>query len=163
TDGHPPVIAALWRQIDHVIAGPFGMLLLQSGCLLFGLYAIFKKAFAPRGAAWAAGAVFVFPPVMLPMAVIWKDCLMACGRALGIGGLLDERRWVRVLALVPLCFATAVRYNAFGATFPAIMLLFAWRPDTHWLRRYAIAFAAWLAITVAAFAVNTALTDHKMY
>src|SRR5690606_2997765 len=37
------------------------------------------------------------------------------------------------------------------------------RPGLHWLKRYAIALAAWLAITFAAFALNAAITDHEMH
>jgi hypothetical protein len=164
TDGHPPVIDLVFRWADYVIAGPFLMLVLQSVPLLLGLYLILRQTFTARRAAWVTSGLYVFPPVMMPMAVIWKDSLMAGFLALGIGGLLGERpRWVRLLALAALCFASAVRYNAFAATLPAIVLLFTWRPELRGLRRYAIAAGAWLAITVAAFGANKLLTDKPMY
>lgn len=164
TDGHPPSINLVFRWADYVLAGPFLMLVLQSVPLLIGLYLIARQAFAARPAAWATFGLFVFPPVMVPMAVIWKDSLMAGFLALGLGGLLGERpRWVRILALGALFVASAVRYNAFAATLPVIVLLFAWRPDLRRLWRYAIAAGAWLAITLAAVGTNKLLTDKPMY
>jgi hypothetical protein len=166
SDGHPPAIELLFGWADYVIAGPFLMLVIQSAALLFGLHLIFRRAFAARGAAWATLGCFLYPPVMMPMAVIWKDSMMAGFLALGIGALFDDRRRVRVVALVALFVASAVRYNAFAATLPAILLVFEWRPDpggvARW-RRMALAAAAWLAITLAAFAANRALTDKPMY
>lgn len=163
SDSHPPVINLIWTVFDHVIAGPFGMLVLQATTFLAGLYLLLRRALAPRRAAWLAVAVFVFPPVMAPMAVIWKDCVMAGFLALGAAGLCSERRGRRLLGLAGMFGATAVRYNAFGATLPLVVLLFEWRPGLPWLRRYALATAAWLGTTVAAFGVNAAITDHQMH
>jgi hypothetical protein len=163
TDGHPPVIDLLFRCADYVIAGPFLMLVLQSVTLLLGLFVLFRTMFSPRGAAWATLGVYLFPPVMMPMAVIWKDSLMAGCLALGIAGLLDGRRGLRWVALGALFLACAVRYNALGATLPIVVLLYEWRPGLPWLRRYAIAIAMWLAVTLAAFAANRLLTDQPMY
>jgi hypothetical protein len=83
--------------------------------------------------------------------------------AVGIAGLLSPRRGVRVAGLVALVGATAARYNAFGATFPLVVLLFEWRPGLHWLKRYALSTAAWLATALAAFGINGALTDKPMH
>ena len=163
SDSHPPTINLIWKPFDYVIAGPFGMLLLQSTIFLAGLYLLLRRVFAPRRAAWIAVAVFVFPPVMTPMAVIWKDCLMAGFLALGTAGLLSERRGPRLWGLVAMVGAMAVRYNALGATLPLVVLLFEWRPGLHWLRRYALATAAWLATTFAAFGLNAAVTDQEMH
>src|SRR5262249_54963834 len=140
TDGHPPVIDLLFQWADYVIAGPFLMLVLQSVPLLIGLYLILRQTFAARRAAWLTLGLYGFPPVMMPMAVIWKDSLMAGFLALGLGALLGERRrWVCVLGLGAMFVASAVRYNAFAATLPLIVLGFAWRPESSSLKRYAIA------------------------
>ncbi|MGN6106573.1 MAG: hypothetical protein ACTHU0_15815, partial [Kofleriaceae bacterium] len=163
SDGHPPSINLLWKIVEYVIAGPFGMLVIQSVALLAGLYLVLVRTFSPRRAAWLSAALFVFPPIMLPMAVIWKDCLMAGCLMLGLGALLSPRRGVRIAGLLAMSAATAFRYNALAATLPPIVLLFEWRPGAHWLRRYALATAAWLAMTLAAFGLNRALTDRPMY
>jgi hypothetical protein len=153
----------LFRWADYVIAGPFLLLVVQSAALLFGLHLVLRRALSARGAAWATLGCYLYPPVMLVMVVIWKDCVMAGFLALGIGALFDGRRRVRVLALGALFVASAVRYNAFAATLPAIVLLFEWRPNLAWPRRYGLAVCAWLAITLAAFGANRALTDKPMY
>jgi len=163
SDAHPPIINVIWRILEVVIAGPLGMLLLQSGLLLAGLYAIFRVTFEPRRAAWWATGVFVVPPVLTVMAVIWKDCSMAGLLAVGIASLLSRRRVVRLAGLAAICGATALRYNAFGATLPLVVLLFEWRPGMRWLRRYALSTAAWLVTTFVAFGINAALTDKPMH
>ena len=163
SDSHPPALNLIWKVLDYVIAGQFGMLLLQGTTFLAGLYFIFRRVFAPRRAAWIAVGVFVFPPVMMPMVVIWKDCVMAGFLALGVAGLRSERRGRRLWGLVAMFGAMAVRYNALGATLPLVVLLFEWRPGMHWLRRYALSTAAWLATTFGAFGLNAAITDHEMH
>lgn len=163
TDSHPPAMSFLWAVLEWFIAGPLLMLILQSGTFLAGLYVVLRRTFAPRKAAWIAGALFIFPPVMVPFAVIWKDCVMAGFLMLGLAAMFSQRRWIRIAGLLALGAATAVRYNAFGATFPIVVLLFEWRTGMHWFKRYAISVVAWLAVTFGSFAFNAAITDHKMH
>ncbi|HUJ63378.1 MAG TPA: hypothetical protein VLX92_32995 [Kofleriaceae bacterium] len=163
SDGHPPVMAKLWRYVDAIIPGPFGMLVIQTVALAAGLYLMFRRALPARRAAVAAAAVFVFPPVLAPMAVVWKDAPMAGFLMLGLAGVLAGRRVHRVLGLVALWLATAVRYNAFAATAPLVVLCFTWPGVTRWYARYGLALAAWLAITASAFGANAALTDVEMH
>jgi hypothetical protein len=77
SDAHPPLMSAYWRLLDAFISGPILMLLLQSTLFLGGLYVIMKRVLSPKGAAIAASAILLFPPVMTTMAVIWKDSQMA--------------------------------------------------------------------------------------
>jgi uncharacterized membrane protein SirB2 len=170
TDSHPPALAALWSIVDYVVAGPFGMLVFQTTLFLVGIYLLFRRAFEPRAAAWIATGVFVFPPVALPMVVIWKDAPMAGFLAIGLAGLLAERKWQRIAGLIAIAGAIAVRYNAFAATLPLVVLVFEWptvsQPATRlkrWFRRYALATVVWVAVAVAAFSFNAAITDQKMY
>lgn len=163
TDSHPPAINLLWMLVDTVIAGPICVLLLQNAMFLGGCYFVLRRTFAPRRAAWIAVAVLLFPPVMTTMAVIWKDCVMAGFLAIGLAGLLSERRGYRMLGLAAMIGATTMRYNALGATLPLVVLLFQWRAGMHWLARYGIATAAWFVITVAGFGINIALTDREMH
>lgn len=164
TDPHPPAMAALWGVVDRVLPGPFGMLILQSAAFLAGVYLILRRAIAStRRAAALACAVLLFPPVLAPMAVIWKDCIMAGLLVLGAAAIVEPSRRVRVAGLVALSLATAMRYNAFAATLPLVVLLFEWRPAQRWLVRYAVATAAWLATTLVALAINAALVDREMH
>src|ERR1044071_6521479 len=89
SDWHPPIMAVIWRYVDRIVAGPFGMLLLQTGTFLFGPDAVWMpgrvwsgcapvlRGALPRVAAAGVGLGFlVFPPVLAPMAVIWKGSQM---------------------------------------------------------------------------------------
>lgn len=162
TDLHPPAMNLLWAISDYIVAGPFGILVVQNTCFLVGLHRIFKVTFAPRRAAWIAVAVHLFPPVLLPMAVIWKDSVMAGVTVLGVACLMRPERRTQLAGLAWLFVASCVRYNAFAATLPLIFFLFQWKPLVWW-KRYPLAFGVWLAITVAAFGANRALTDRQMY
>jgi len=162
TDGHPPALAAIIHVVDAIISGPFGMLLIQTSAFLVGAYWILRRALPPRAAALAACLVLLYPPVLAPMAVIWKDCLMAGMFLLGAGAQFSERRWAKLAGLACIGVATAVRYNAFAAAMPLIVLLVAWPGITGW-RRYALATTAWLALTFGSFALNAALTDIPMH
>jgi hypothetical protein len=163
TDGHPAAMAAMWRIVDAVLPGPFGMLLIQTAAFVTGAYLILRRAFtSPRGAAVATVCVFLFPPVLAPLAVIWKDCVMAGFFLLGIAAILEDRRHRKLVGLACLVVATSVRYNAPAATLPLLVFLLAWPGVAKW-QRYALATAAWLAVTGAAFTLDGCLTDSKMY
>jgi len=163
TDGHPPALDLLFDVIDHVAPIPLTILVAETAGFLLGLYLILRRTFAPERAAWIAAALFVFPPVMTTMVCVWKDSLMPALLVLGIAGLMSEQRGRRLAGLAALCGASAVRYNAFAATLPLVALLFEWERGMPWLKRYAIAAAAWLGITAAAFAFNRALVDVEMH
>jgi hypothetical protein len=162
TDGHPPAMAAMWRIVDAIAAGPFGMLVIQTAAFVAGMYLILRRALSPRGAALATTLLYLFPPVLAPMAVIWKDCVMAGFFLLGTALLFEERRRWKLIALGCLALATSVRYNAPAATLPIIVLLFAWPGVAGW-RRYLLAVGAWIAVTGWAFGLDAWLTDAKMY
>lgn len=163
TDAHPPAMAAIWRVVDCIIAGPFLMLVLQGVAFLAGAYLLLSRALAPRAAALAASLVLLFPPVLTTMAFVWKDSLMAGMLVLGAGLVTSPCRRARVASLACFALATAVKYNAFVATLPLVVLAFEWEPGARWLRRYTIAAGAWLGITVAAMSVNSALVDQPMH
>lgn len=163
TDSHPPVMAALWGIIDRIVPGPLGMLVLQSATFLLGLNWILRREMSTRAAALCACAVFLFPPILTPFAVIWKDCLMAGALVLGFISVQHDRRRIRLLSLLAFALATALRYNAVGATFPLVVLLFEWERGKRWYVRYTVATATWLAVTVAAFGANALITDRPMH
>jgi hypothetical protein len=159
SDWHPPAMAVLWHYLDHVVAGPLGMLVVQTACFLAGAYLVLRRHLAPRLAAVIAGLVLWFPPVGATMAVIWKDSQMAGFTVLGAGLLLSERRTVRLAGLASLLAASLMRHNGFTVTLAIVVVGFTWSPAVRGVRRYAIAGAAWLAITAAASLVSAALTD----
>lgn len=161
SDWHPPVMAVIWRYVDRIVAGTFGMLLLQTGTFLFGLDAVLRRALRPAAAAGVAVGCLVFPPVLAPMAVIWKDSQMAGLLLAGAALILAERRWHRLLGLAVLVVATAMRYNAAAATAPLLVLLLNER-SWHW-QRYVIGTVAWVIVTILAFGVSRAVTERPDY
>jgi len=58
------------------------------------------------------------------------------------------------------CDCRAVRYRMESA--PLVVVLLEWRPGMHWLRRYAISVVAWLAVTVASFALNAMIESERV-
>ncbi len=159
TDGHPPAIALLWRIVELFIAGPLGLMLIQSITLLVGLYLLLKTRTTPRRAAWIASAIFLFPFVAGVTALVTKDALMAGPLMIGIALLLDPRPRARWWALGFLFFASLMRWNALAATFAPMVLLFQWRPGMARVKRYAIALAVWFGMTATAYEVNDVLAD----
>ncbi len=157
TDAHPPAVALLWRIAELFVQGPFLMLLIQAVTLLAGLYLIFAHVTIPRRAAIAAACVFLFPPVAGVTALIIKDALMAGFALLGLGLVLHDRRRSGIAFLF---VASAMRWNALAATCVPMLVLVVYR--TGW-RRYAIAAAIWLGITIAGFEANALLTDRPMH
>ena len=165
-DGHPPAVAVFVRFCELFVAGPALPLLTQAVTLLLGLYLVLRSKLSPRAAALASSAVFLFPYVAGVTALISKDCLMAGTMMIGIGLMLDERTSRHRIAVGFLLFASMMRWNALAATFGPMILLFRWNPRLRGLRRYAVALAAWLVVTVAAFEINDVLTDeheHQWY
>jgi hypothetical protein len=163
TDAHPPAMAALWSVLDRIVAGPFLMLVVQVSTFLAGAYLVLSRAMSPRAAAIAASLVLLFPPIANPMAYIWKDSLMAGTLLLGAGLVMRQSRAAKLAALPCFVLATAVKYNAFAATLPLIVLFFEWTPGQRWLRRHAIAAAVWLGVTAAAVGTNAVLVDQPMH
>ena len=161
-DAHPPLMSVMWGVVDRVIAGPFGMLVIQTVCFLAGAYLILRKLMSERAAALGASVLLILPPVSAVMAVIWKDGQMAGYLLLGVGLVLSPRRWVRLVALGCFVLATAMRHNALAMTFPLVLLLFAWNPAHRWWVRYPIAIAAWFAVTFSAQTLSGALVTGHM-
>lgn len=162
TDASPPVFTLLFDLSDWSFGGQVLVFLLQITAFVAGAYLTFKRL-GLRHAHWWTLGFCIFPPVITPLALVWKDGLLPGLLLLGFAWTLDERRWIRGLALVALFFAIAIRYNAFAAAAPLVVLLWQWWPGLHWLRRTAVALVAWVAITVAAYQANALLTDRQMH
>jgi hypothetical protein len=163
TDGHPPAIALLFRICEVFVAGPLLLLLVQAVSLLLGLYLIFTRRLAPRAAALAASAVYLFPYIAGVTGLVAKDCLMAGAIVLAIGLMLDDSPRRHRVALCLLFFASLMRWNALAATFAPMILLFRWNATLAGVRRHAVAIVAWLGVTFAAYAANELLTDEREY
>ncbi|MBV8757915.1 MAG: hypothetical protein JO257_11585 [Deltaproteobacteria bacterium] len=158
SDGHPPLMAAEWWVLDKIVPGPLPMLVLQLVVFEAGLYTLLRRALLPKPAAWTTIAILLFPPVLTPLGVIWKDSQMAAFLVAGTAALLSPRLRVRLGGLGLLMAACAVRHNGVAAVLPLIAILFEWKPGMRPLKRLGIV-AATIAVTgAAAFGVTRILT-----
>ena len=154
---HPPIMAKEWGLLDAIVSGPLLMLLLQGLLFLGGVYVICQRFVAQRTAAWIAIALLLFPPVLTPMAVIWKDSQMAAYLVAGTAAMLNARLRVRLVGLGLLVVACALRHNAFGAVVPLVFFVFEWRPGIRWWKRIAILGAVAVASVGLAFGITQVL------
>jgi hypothetical protein len=159
SDGHPPAIAWLFKLTELFVTGPVGLLVIQSVTLLVGLYMLFGTRLNRRSAAWCAAALFLFPPIAGVTALIAKDGLMAGFLMIGIALLADDNPRRHRYAIVFVALASLMRWNALAATFAPMVLLYRYRPTLAGLRRYAVAFGMWAAITAVVYEVNDVLAD----
>ena len=127
SDGNPPLMAAQWWLLDRIVSGPILMLLLQGCLFLGGVYVLLQRVLRPRGAAWAAIGILLFPPVLATMAVIWKDAQMAAYLVVGIAAIIQPRLRTRLIGIGLLVAACSIRHNALAAVVPLVAILFEWR------------------------------------
>lgn len=163
SNAHPPAMAALWRLTEMVVAGPLGMLVIQTLCFVIGCYLLFRRRMSDRWAAVVTTLLLWFPVVSNTMSTIWKDSQMTAFLVLGLALILSDRRRIRILGCLSFVLATAMRHNALAMTFPLVLVLFVWTPGYRWWRRYAISLAAWVAITGCAQLLTKVLTDHERF
>ncbi|MEO8702114.1 MAG: hypothetical protein ABI867_18875 [Kofleriaceae bacterium] len=159
----PPLMAYVWGLIDKIIAGPFPMLVIQSGTFLFGGWALLRHAMSERAAAIVAVVVLLYPANIVVMAVIWKDCQMAGFLLAAIPALMSPKRGWRITGYVLIFLATGYRYNAAAATLPIVLGLFAWGKTLSRRRRYGISLGLWFGITVASLVANGLVTEKRMH
>lgn len=155
SDWHPPIMAALWSLCERVVAGPFGMLVLQTVVFWSGLALLAERLPAP--VALKAGFLLLIgfaPPIVSIAGAIWKDVLLTAFLLLAFG-LAGRRRAFWVFALL----ATLTRHNAIPAVAVAVLLHFTTTgPSLAGLRRAAVAT---LTLFVASLGINAALTEHR--
>jgi hypothetical protein len=158
-DWHSPVMTEVWRLIGFAIAGPFGMLALQSLLVIAGAHALLARITTPRRAALGAVGLLVFPPVMVTMAAIWQDSQMAGFLLAGLAAITSRRRGWQLAGLGLLVLASAMRPSAAFAVLPILVLGWSWRPAIVGRRRIALALAAWAAVWLGAIGLDAGLRD----
>ncbi|HEY5947536.1 MAG TPA: hypothetical protein VIV40_18660, partial [Kofleriaceae bacterium] len=163
TDFHPPMMGGYWRIFEVFVSGPFPMLMLQTSLYIWGLYTLLSMRVAKPTAAWITAAFVVFPPLLTPMGMIWKDAQMSAFLMAGTALVLKRCRWARVLGMVLFIAAAGVRFNA-PAALPFLTIAAAWG----WTSRgrlvaLGLAVALTLASILLAGAINKVLTDEPAY
>jgi hypothetical protein len=133
SDWHPPTMAVVWGKVDHVIAGPFGMLLIQTSLIWLGMYFVYDAYFAESSSlrfAWALFALMFFPLIISIAGVIWKDVWMWAMLVLTFGllgqlgkGTMNMTWNMHCLLAAVFCVLVALlfRHNAIFAAMPLIL------------------------------------------
>ncbi|HEY3445910.1 MAG TPA: hypothetical protein VGK67_06065 [Myxococcales bacterium] len=169
---HPPVMAWWWRQVDHVVPGPLGMLLFHCGMFFTGLTLVLTTCQRPLVATLGVLGVGLFPSVAGLLSTVWKDVGMASALLLGFALVLRygrRPRWpVLAMAALALLYAIAVRKNGAAAAVPiavwAGVLVHRHRAPAArgWLGG-AVGAVAGVALFVLANAANTLLVKADSY
>jgi hypothetical protein len=151
-----PVMTGIWSLLEWIAAGPFPMVVLQSGLFLFGMYGILRHVVTARAAAVTAGALLLFPPVFSPVAVIWPESLMAGALLAGTAAVLESSwRWKATGALL-FALACACKPEIALALAPLVFLGIPALPRG---QRVALALGTVVAVALAARVAELALTD----
>jgi hypothetical protein len=153
------MLTELWRIVEVILAGPAGMLALQSLLLLEGSYHLLRRAMGARGAALGACGVLLFPPILATMAVVCPEAQLAGWLAAGAAALGSERRGVRFAGLGLLVVATGMQGGAALATLPIVVLGWPWQQGRAAWQRAAAALGAWAILTAGAARIDHALAD----
>jgi hypothetical protein len=127
SDHHPVLMSLLWRYLDKLVEGPFGMLVLMSGLYWAGLTAILGSLRWPIWLrALAVPLLGFYPPVFCVVGAIWKDSLMQGTLLAALGCFLgyERSRWKGwlVFGLLLTAFGLSVRHNGIAAAWPLLAL-----------------------------------------
>jgi hypothetical protein len=160
TDWYSPMFAALWRVTGWLIAGPAGMLLLQSALFLAGCFHLLRRETDDRRAAWIAIAVLMFPGVLATGALVSPEALLAGMLASASAALTSERRNIRLVGLALIALACGLRWYAALAALPIVFAWFRWSDESTWRRR-GIAVAAWIGCALISVGASAVLVDHR--
>lgn len=161
-DWHPPVLARYWHFADLVVRGPFVLLIVQVGLFAWGINGLFLERFGERRSAISAALVLMFPPIVVVMAVVWKDAQMAGWMFAGFCLILRPTRSLKWLGLGCLCVAVAMRYNACAALLPIACVAMLRRHGIT-LRGAAASVGLFAFITVVAFGLNRIATTRNAH
>ena len=162
SDWHPPLMAAYWRKLELAVHGPVGMLLVQVSLFLWGLYRVLRLRLPPRTAAWVAAGLMLFPPILTPMAPVWKDAQMAAFLLAGFTLLLEPRWSRRALGCVLLMFACGVRDNGLAALPPLCAFIASQVGFRTRLARFSVVIGLIVVPATTAFLINRGLANHQV-
>lgn len=127
-DSVPPLMTLAWRLLDRLVPGPGAMFALLAAAWWGGIAAV--VSFLPlRRVAMIALVLGIglFPPTFVVLGHVWKDVAMAAALLWAAAAILAHARarrarW-RMLALLALAVACAMRHNAILAVLPLLAWL----------------------------------------
>lgn len=176
SDWHPPLMALIWRLLEHLMPGPALMLFLQLGLIWLGAFLVFHAFFQAccgKIAAILLCTLVFLPPMFGVSGAILKDMLMwgALLAAFGVAGHIksttNQELWLTgvlcISTLLLLWLAILLRHNAIFATIPLLGFAFfrLFPKDSLWGLIRAIIPAAIIAalLFAASGAINKQLAD----
>lgn len=156
-DWHPPIMGWYWHLAEHVVRGPFLLLLIQISLFLWGLYDLLSRFLTPRRAALVASAILLFPPSLVVMAVVWKDAQMVAFILAGFA-LATRPRWLHRCVGIGLFFlACGVRDNGVFALPPLLLIVMASWGVRGRLKIIGVGAVLCVSILVMALGANAAI------
>lgn len=162
-DWHPPIMAKYWHYVDLLVRGPLLLLLLQISLFLCGLVAFLGPRIGKRPAAVASGLILLFPPILVVMAVVWKDAQMTAFMVAGLGLTSQKPIGQRIAGWLMLCIAVALRDNAVAALLPLTIFIVRTYGCHSKLKTSCIAVLISATITFLAFATNRLITTRHAH
>ena len=127
-DVHPPLMALVWRGLEHIWPYPGVMFALIVVGYWYALAALVWRLFDKPWWRWMVFAlVALWPPLFITMCHVWKDCalvatLLAACACIAIRRDNGNRVWVG-FALLWLAASTCLRHNAIFAVVPLTLWL----------------------------------------
>lgn len=182
SDLHPPMMAFLWRMVELVITGPFGMLLIQVVTIWTGLFFV-QRFYLDRSRSiikTIMPMLVVFsPPVFGILGLVSKDIQMTAWLILATGlAARTIQKHVTTETIPPLSFtlfwialwlALTLRHNAIGAALGIVwFLVFSLFFCNKGLFRrllftFCIALSSTIVLFVLAVSANRLITSVKLH
>lgn len=125
---HPPVLGLIWQAARALLPDPAGFFALQLALVGAGLGLVATALPLTRvGQAAFVAALVGWPAFGGLLPQVWKDVWMVGALLVAVGALLHDHRapnrgW-RMLALLALSLAAAIRYNAITGVLPLLAWL----------------------------------------
>ncbi len=125
-DVHPPIMAWVWRYLLWIKKGPEPMLSLNVGMFWTGLFLIWYQLIKQKCHSYLLIPLLGFmPPVLGMIGVIWKDISLGSSLVLVVSLLGYQSKFMnirKILIVILLFYATAVRHNAVAMTLPFFLI-----------------------------------------
>lgn len=159
SDWASPVFTEIWHLLDWLFAGTAPMFVLQGGLLLAGSYALLRRVVPDRAAAWGTMLVLLAPPVIVTIAFIGEDGLLAGLLVTGFALVLEPERRQQIGGVAALVLASCMRDGASLAVLPLVLAV-PWVAGRR-ARRVGVALAVWATIVVVGFGLDHVLVERR--
>lgn len=159
TDWHPVMMTMVCRIVNRLVAGPPGMLLVQSALLLLGSYVLARRTMAECKAAIVAVCMLLVPPVLATTPVISPQAVFGGLLLVGIAALCVHRPRAQLVGAILLVVASGMHPAAWVAVCVVVLAMFRWNEKNAGWRRLVIALGATIAIAGVSRGLETLLVD----